>query len=192
VNKLKPKPQPPENHPFMPPQKIEEHRHAFAAGNDLGNDRVQAVKDPARNGDRVADGRRLRHDMQFIRSEQPMQPGHHVVRDGWPAVAKMNHSGHAGRVVDAAQLGLPLEAGEKVIREQRFGDPDGPAPGFSAETEARQENLDAGNLPQVARRQMFVFGPGAQAEPGEAGSGSGTDSSPAYAHAHACVGTVIV
>jgi hypothetical protein len=133
------------------------------------------VKDPARNGDRVAYGGRFRHDMQFLRSEQLMQPGHHVIRDGGPAVAKMNHTGHAGRVVDAAQLGLPVEAGKEVIREERFGDPDGSPPGLAAETEPGQKNFHAGNLSQVTCRQMFVFGPGAQAEPGEADPGSGTD-----------------
>ncbi len=82
-----------------------------------------------------------------------------------PARPKMHHAADPGRRLDLAQGSVPVEPREEIIGKQRLGGPDQPLPGGALEADARQQHLDPLHFPQVRGGDVFVLGPGQQAEP---------------------------
>ena len=84
----------------------------------------------------------------------------------------MDHPAHGAPVLHAAQAGFEIESRKEVVLEKRFCGPGRPETGGATKTNARQEDFDRCVLPEMAGRNVLVFGMGADAEPGRTGRGS--------------------
>jgi len=149
----------------LTPEKLQQHLHPFAGGHDTRYHSLQAAKGSGGDFDFLADGQRGGDGMKLFGADRSLKFGNDIVRNGGPAIAKMNNPTHAGRMVHLAEELLKIEPGEKVAGEKRLGEPGDPTDSFPLKADARQKNRGPRDLAHALRSEVFALGLRPEAEP---------------------------
>lgn len=156
-------------HHGLAAEEFQQDRDALSARHDLGDNRTEAVKKFADDLDLIAGLDFLRDNVEFVSTESFGEFLDHVVGDGRPAVAEMDHVLHARGIANARERFVPVEPRKKVTGKEGFSDPDfAPAPG-PGEMDAGKKDLDLLHQAQAAGGKVLVLLLRAQAKPGAAG-----------------------
>jgi hypothetical protein len=147
-------------------EELHQNSHALFAWHGSLNDRLQALEGASNHLNLVAGLESWNHQVNLL-AELGAQGLDHRLRDGGPAVTKMDHPLNPARVLDQAQAGPQVEAGKEVIRKERLRHPYLALARGALEPDAGQKDLHARLFAQVRRRDVFVLGVRAQAEPSQ-------------------------
>ena len=152
-------------HRSLPAQKIQQNRNALTLRNHPAHHGLKTVKNAAGNFDSVARIEVLRKNPDFFISHRGTQIGNRCVRNGRPAVAKMNHVSDSGYGPHPTQLGSQIKLRKEVAGKKRLCDPCRAAPGGPTVTDSGQEHLNSQVLPELGRGNVFVFRLGLHTKP---------------------------
>ena len=151
----------------LPAEEFQQHCDTLPTRHEASHNALEAGKRTTCHFYLVADFQRLVDGPQLIRTNHLAKVINRLIGNSRPEATEMDHCCDSACVLNGFEEGLPIEAGEQVIREQRLSDPDGAPAGGALEPDSRVNDFQLMMAAQIGGGDVLVPGLRTHAVPGQ-------------------------